>query len=148
MLQTPNLHATVGDKLILKGLALLTLPLCTASAMAQPYAGIPAKFHGRYYASLALCNKAQPDSDMHLLISATNMGFYASKGTVKSVLTNKDGSITVLAAYEGEGESWHDMDRLSLSADGKTLTVTSPAETELEQMDINRVRCPEKVKKK
>ncbi len=118
----------------------ITLPTTVAQI---PFAGIPAKFHGRYDASISACEIVDYASEGMLRVDAGQVDFFASSSTVTSVLTDQNGSITILGIAEGEGERWVDMRRLALSDDGAILTVTGGADAGLAQTDVDRVRCPE-----
>ena len=101
---------------------------------------IPVRFQGEFNAAPRYCGTGL--SDMRLRISATKIRFYESEGTVKSILTQPNGEITVMAEYSGEGETWTDMDQFALSRDGRQLTVRNPSSEQTAQQSTIRIRCP------
>ena len=95
---------------------------------------IPAAFHGAYDRDGAACES--PGSEERLRISADALHFHESIGEVRSVSAQRDRTISVEADFQGEGESWRNILRLSLGAGG-TLTVTQP-----DGSSLTRIRCP------
>jgi len=73
---------------------------------------IPARFHGVWDAEGGSCDRW---SDARLEISAHEIAFYESRGSVLEVREGKDGAARVVLAMRGEGEEWEM---------GLTLTVT------------------------
>ncbi|MHB1168130.1 MAG: hypothetical protein ACYC28_02460 [Longimicrobiales bacterium] len=96
-------------------------------------AGIPARFHGEWNADPDACGTGSSES--RLRISADRIRFYESVGVVEDVDIESDRVITVEARYQGEGDTWSDERRLSLSSDGSSLTVSGGG-------DMVRHRCP------
>lgn len=96
-------------------------------------AAIPSRFHGEWNADLEACGTGS--SVTRLRISADRLRFYESVGSVSEVDVVSDRVITVTAAFQGEGDTWQDERRLSLSADGNSLTVSNGSE-------LVRHRCP------
>lgn len=95
---------------------------------------IPAAYRGVYDASLEAC--ARP-SDQRLTVSARELRFHESVGTVRSVSYGGGfGAIAVEADYEGEGERWRNLRILTLTENGARLTVKG------EGTSLTRVRCP------
>lgn len=94
---------------------------------------IPAAYLGVYDGSLEAC--ARP-SDQRLTVSARELRFHESVGTVRSVSWGGTGAIAVEADYEGEGERWRSLRILSLAENGARLTVKG------EGTALVRVRCP------
>ena len=92
---------------------------------------IPALFHGTYDENDAAC--AQP-SQARLVVSAGELRFHESIGTVRKVNIESPGRIEVFADYQGEGESWQNVRTIEL--DGKRLTISG------EGTRMARVRCP------
>ena len=62
--------------------------------------------------------------------------FHESIGDVRDVRREGTDAISVEADFQGEGESWRNILRLSLGAGG-TLTVTQP-----DGSSLTRIRCP------
>ena len=96
-------------------------------------AEIPAAYHGVYDGSLEAC--ARP-SDQRLTVSARELRFHESIGSVRSVAWGGTGAIAVEADYEGEGERWRNLRILSLAENGARLTVKGEGDS------LVRVRCP------
>jgi hypothetical protein len=111
-------------------------PAAEAPAPAPPPItadSIPAAFHGVYDGSREAC--AGP-SDQRLTVSAGELRFHESIGSVRKVASEPSGAIRVEADYQGEGESWRSTRRLSLSEGGAALTVSGDGTS------LVRVRCP------
>lgn len=84
---------------------------------------IPAAFHGEWNGDRADCGTGTGLT--RLRISADRLRFYESVATVRDVDVESDRVITVTADYEGEGQTWQEKRRFSLSADGNSLTATN-----------------------
>ena len=95
---------------------------------------MPAAYQGVYDVSLEAC--ARP-SDGRLTISARELRFHESVGTVRSVGYGGPGAISVEADYEGEGERWRNLRILSLGDNGAKLTIKGEGDS------LERVRCPQ-----
>jgi len=106
----------------------------TAPAPGPKDVSIPAAFHGRYDSSREACGRP---GDGRLQVSAGELRFHESIGTVRKVARQQSGAIRVEADYQGEGESWRSVRELGLSADGAALTVSGDGS------NMVRVRCPE-----
>ena len=101
-------------------------PAASASATA-----IPAPFHGIYDQSREDC--ARP-SQYRLTVSAGELRFHESIGTVRTVALEDPNRILVDSDYQGEGESWQTRQRLV--RDGDRLTISG------DRTSLERVRCP------
>lgn len=110
-----------------------TAPPPAAPDRDDAVATIPARFHGEWNADLSACGTGQ--SETRLRISADQVRFYESVGQVEAVDVESERVITVTAEYQGEGETWQDERRMTLSADGSSLTVSNGG-------DLVRRRCP------
>jgi hypothetical protein len=93
--------------------------------------GIPEAFQGDYDETEESCGKP---GDMKLAVTAGELKFHESIGTVRRVRVEAPNRIEVMADYQGEGESWQNLRTLEL--DGKRLTISG------EGTEIVRVRCP------
>jgi hypothetical protein len=101
---------------------------------------IPRRFWGEYNEQLTACGTGNHDS--RLRVSWDRVHFYESVGELVSLLRHEDGSVTVEAKHEGEGQVWTAVYNLRLSADDQSLTVTNPQTRELVQHSMRRLRCP------
>jgi hypothetical protein len=115
-------------------------PAATAPPRAAPAPktvegdSIPAAFHGVYDVSREACGRP---GDGRLAVSARELRFHESVGTVRSVSPTQSGAMRVAADYQGEGQSWRSSRDLSLSGDGSKLTVSG------EGTSMVRTRCPD-----
>jgi hypothetical protein len=94
---------------------------------------IPAPFLGRYDESEAACGGA---GEKKLIVTANELRFLESIGTVRSVSEAGSRAISVTADYQGEGESWRNVRTLKLAPDGSTLTISGDGTS------LTRTRCP------
>ena len=99
-------------------------------AMSEPEAA--AIIPGEWNADLSACGTGL--SDTRLRIDAARLTFYESIGMVRRVEIESEQVVDVTAEYRGEGETWTDERRLSLSPDGDSLTITGST--------LTRSRCP------
>lgn len=95
---------------------------------------IPARFRGEWTEEPSACGSG--DSETRLRIGADALRFYESIAKVREIEVVSDRVIEVTADYSGEGQTWSNQSRLSLSPDGDTLTVTGEGAT------MTRTRCP------
>lgn len=98
---------------------------------------IPARFHGMWDAVQGDCN---PASDMRMIISAREITFYESIGKVTAVGQEGTAALADLS-MAGEGQTWFQSLRLSLSADGKTLETGDATKPKVKDK-FPRKRCP------
>ena len=98
---------------------------------------IPAAYHGVYDISLEACGRPSTD---RLTVSARELRFHESVGSVRSVGFGGTGAIAVVADYEGEGERWRSLRILSLAENGARLTIKG------EGGSLDRVRCPNRAR--
>lgn len=109
------------------------VPAPSPSPKAAAAAPIPAAFHGDYDESIEACGRA---GDGRLTVSARELRFHESLGTVRKVAVQPDGTIQVEADYEGEGEAWRSRRALALSEKDARLTISGDGTR------MVRVRCP------
>lgn len=83
---------------------------------------IPAAFQGRWAVDRARCGDGQ---QLALTVMPKLLRFYESEAKVKQVEAAGPRAITVTSSFSGEGQSWEDSQRLSLSSDGRTLTIAA-----------------------
>ncbi len=95
---------------------------------------IPAAFHGVYDSSIEACGRR---GDGRLTVSADELRFHESVGSVRSVAPTPSGAIRVEADYQGEGQSWRSSRDLLLSEDGSKLTISGDGTS------MVRTRCPD-----
>lgn len=98
----------------------------------QPANEIPPAFRGVYDSTVEAC--ARP-SENRLTVSAGELRFHESIGTVREVTVEGPRAIRVASDFQGEGESWQAAHRLRLADGGATLTVTGKGTS------LARVRC-------
>ncbi len=82
---------------------------------------IPVAFQGRWTGLAQDCG--DPAADMELDMRPTQLLFHESEGKILAVEANDDGSVSVKAAFTGEGQSWTRQMLLTQSADGARLTI-------------------------
>ncbi|MDQ4087900.1 MAG: hypothetical protein M3177_07830 [Pseudomonadota bacterium] len=82
---------------------------------------IPATFHGEWNRELAHCGTGLNDSALR--IEPRAMRFYESRGDVIRVRRTGERSVSVEASFQGEGESWTETVRLTLSPRSDQLSV-------------------------
>lgn len=81
--------------------------------------GIPTPFIGVWDVAEGRC---MPSSDLRLEIEPQRITFYESVGSVTKVNPLGDDAVDVTLDMEGEGETWQNTLRLTLSDDGAILT--------------------------
>ena len=94
---------------------------------------IPAAMQGRWTGAAERCGDKA--AALELTVMPDQLLFHESVGTVKSVTQDKDGRAAVDAAFTGEGQSWTRTLALSLSKDGKALTIVNDGTA------VTRKRC-------
>jgi hypothetical protein len=103
-------------------------------AVAPPGGAVlPASFHGIYDASREACAAS---SQERLRVEGGELRFHESSGKVVTVTAHGPRRLSVVADYQGEGESWRSTRELELSDDGATLTISGDGTR------LVRVRCP------
>lgn len=105
----------------------------TPPPAAAPDGLIPAAMQGRWAGAAERCGDKA--AALELTVMPDQLLFHESVGTVKSVTQDKDGRAAVEAAFTGEGQSWTRTLALSLSKDGKALTVVNDGAA------VTRKRC-------
>ncbi|WP_311268682.1 hypothetical protein [Sphingobium sp. WCS2017Hpa-17] len=100
---------------------------------AAPDGLVPAAMQGRWAGAAERCGDKA--AALELTVMPDQLLFHESVGTVKSVTQDKDGRAAVEAAFTGEGQSWTRTLALSLSKDGKALTVVNDGTA------VTRKRC-------
>ncbi|MBB5684234.1 hypothetical protein [Sphingobium boeckii] len=93
---------------------------------------IPVAFQGRWAVDRARCGDGQ---ELGLTVTPTLLRFYESEAKVKQIQAAGPRAITVTSDFSGEGQSWEDSQRLSLSADGQMLTIA------VKKTATRRVKC-------
>lgn len=94
---------------------------------------IPTVFQGRWAGDAAGCSG--PRDEMALSVTGDALRFYESEGRVETVDIVSPREASVEASFTGEGESWRDTRRMTLSEDGQKLTI------DIAGTSSTRVRC-------
>lgn len=110
--------ASIADGEVLRP-AEPSLADATLDGPTRRMAVVPERFRGVWDTAESGC---EPNSLMRLEIGERVVHFYESRGEVTDVESTGDGAIVVSLAMEGEGDKWTMKRRLTLSADGATLT--------------------------
>jgi hypothetical protein len=98
-------------------------PRPAPSPSAEEPGTIPTAFQGEWNRQLDHCGTGLNDSALSIEPGA--MRFYESRGEVTRVTRTGERELSVEADFRGEGETWRETVRLTLSADGEQLTVGS-----------------------
>ncbi|MEB3309847.1 MAG: hypothetical protein VKJ02_06405 [Snowella sp.] len=113
---------------------LMTVFLLAGSAIAgETHKSIPARFQGLWMENLKQCGSLD---DTQLKITAKELHFYESHGSVRSIKTEGKLELHVVADFSGEGEKWQQSLRFRLSKDQKRLTDIT------DNPPLVRYRCP------
>jgi hypothetical protein len=113
------------------------VPSARAPHLHEQWDSVPAAYHGVFDGSPEACART---SDQRLTVSAGELRFYESVGTVRSVGFGGSGALAVEADYEGEGERWRNLRILSLSEAGSRLTIKGDGAS------LDRIRCPKRAR--
>lgn len=105
----------------------------TPPPAAAPDGLIPAAMQGRWAGAAERCGDKA--AALELTVMPDQLLFHESVGTVKRVTQGDDGRAAVEAAFTGEGQSWTRTLALTLSKDGKALTVVNDGAA------VTRKRC-------
>lgn len=97
---------------------------------AAPTVQVPAGYLGSWNLDKAACGT---ESEGRLTIEPGRITFYESAGPITAVLVDGE-VVTIKATLTGEGTTWEQTTRFSLSADGRQLTDLST--------NALRFRCP------
>ena len=92
------------------------------SSIAAAVTTLPSGFVGKWDEGPKPCGTSYR-SQMQLDIAATEMSFFESGGTVKSVKVTSPTDIVAEVAMAGEGDTWTSTMHMVLTDDGKTLTI-------------------------
>lgn len=95
-------------------------PLPSPSATLAPGI-IPTAFQGHWNLDAAQCGEGADES--RLRVGPQRLRFYESVGEVRGLRVKSDREIVVQLAYSGEGDTWLQSNRMTLSPDGKKLTI-------------------------
>ena len=95
-----------------------------AAPEAPPLRAIPAAFHGRWGLVPADCTSTRGDAKGLMTITADAIRFYESVARPAALTPVGERRLDGNYSATGEGENWTLLQRLELSADGKTLTRT------------------------
>ena len=93
----------------------------TSSTTGIPEFGIPVAAQGRWGLVPADCTSTRGDAKGLLIVSATTLTFYESRGTLKAIAERSDTRIRATFAFSGEGMNWTRDEVLDVQGGGKTL---------------------------
>ena len=93
----------------------------TSSATGIPEFGIPAAAQGRWGLVPADCTSTRCDAKGLLIVSATTLTFYESRGTLKKIVAKSGSRLRATFAFSGEGMAWTRDEVLDVQDGGKTL---------------------------
>jgi hypothetical protein len=94
---------------------------------------VPARLRGQWTGLRARCD--DPADPLRLTITGHALRYYESVGQVTSVARADQGAVIVSAAFSGEGDNWTRAQLMSVSPDGKRLTIITNGEA------VVRKRC-------
>lgn len=115
---------------------LIIVSLFAGSAIAgETHQSIPTRFQGLWMGNLKQCGSL---NDTKLEITAKELHFYESHGSVRSIRTEGKSELSLVADFSGEGEKWRQSLRFRLSSDQKRLTDIT------DNPPFVRYRCPQK----
>lgn len=100
---------------------------------AAPSGPVPETLQGRWTGTADRCGDRS--ADLELTIAPDQLLFHESVGEVRSVKAGDDRSLSVEAAFTGEGQSWTRTLLLKPSPDGRTLTIVNDGAA------VTRKRC-------
>lgn len=86
-----------------------------------PEFGIPVSTQGRWGLVPADCTSTRGDAKGLLIVSATTLTFYESRGTLKAIAERSDTRIRATFAFSGEGMNWTRDELLDVQNGGKAL---------------------------
>ncbi|NVD45547.1 hypothetical protein [Qipengyuania atrilutea] len=109
----------------------------TGPTRARDLTEIPERFRGVWDYGEGDC---MASSELRLDIGQREIEFYESVGEIRSLSQGEDGSIVLGLAMSGEGETWEQQTRLSLSEDGERLTIEDAQNPREEPTNVRR-RC-------
>lgn len=92
-----------------------------ANATEAPAATIPAAFHGQWGMTPEDCSSTRGDAKGLIVVDATNIKFYESRGTLTKVTGNFPENFTGTFAFTGEGMNWTNSQNLKLTGSSNTL---------------------------
>lgn len=101
-----------------------TLPpeLNTANAAAPGAAVIPTSLRGRWGLTPEDCTSTRGDAKGLLEIGDTQLRFYESRGTLRTMTEQSESRIAAEFDFEGEGQTWQRLVILDTEDGGRTLS--------------------------
>ena len=93
----------------------------TSSTTGIPEFGVPVAAQGRWGLVPADCTSTRGDAKGMLIVSATTLTFYESRGTLKKIVEKSDSRLRATFAFSGEGMTWTRDEVLDVQDGGKTL---------------------------
>jgi hypothetical protein len=94
----------------------------SAASVSSVAAILPAGFVGKWDAPPKPCNTSYR-AEMQLDVTPTELSFFESGGTIKSVKVDSPTDVVAEVAMSGEGETWDKSMHMVLTDNGNTLTI-------------------------
>ena len=107
---------------------------CPALDAAELQKTVPEHFRGTWASSVKDCDAIGAESK--LTIGETGIDFYESRGRILAIATEGTNELGLLMELTGEGKTWLDARKFTLSQDGQTLTYDTGGEH-----TVVRMRC-------
>jgi hypothetical protein len=101
--------------------AVLAVSACLPAADGPPEVTIPEAARGSWGLVAGDCIPGASDAKGLLVIDATTLTFYESRGTLTAVSERSDTRIAGSFAFTGEGQAWTREEILDVQDDGRTL---------------------------
>ncbi|HYD05139.1 MAG TPA: hypothetical protein VEC60_05415 [Reyranella sp.] len=120
---TPEASATPTEAAPTAAVEATATP-AVAAPEAPPLRTIPAAFHGRWGLVPADCTSTRGDAKGLMTVTADAVRFYESVARPVALTLVGERRIDGNFAATGEGQTWTLLQRLELSANGRTLTRT------------------------
>ena len=113
----------------------------SGSTTGIPEFGIPVAVQGRWGLVPADCTSTRGDAKGLMIVSATTLTFYESRGTLKQIAEQSDTRLRANFAFSGEGMTWTRDELLDVQGGGKTLVRREYGE-EAAPGPFKYARCP------
>jgi hypothetical protein len=120
---------------MIRSFTLILILVAVSATAAEQQRAVPARFQGEWNTNLEHCGTDLNDS--RLKISTDRIQFYESGGPVRTVVTQGDFDLALIAEMSGEGETWLSYRHFRLSADHTYMTDVTDKD-----FALVRYRCP------